>query len=120
MNDCTPRARYTQREAAKRAQAAEVEAARWKDPFTPLERWFSQLPSKWLEERCHCGSGKPLLYWSPEDGDGCEDCSGSLFVYIPEAVMYNVMDKFGITGDARAAIYAQIEKSRDKGAQDAA
>jgi hypothetical protein len=114
MSDCTPRRRYAEREAAEQAKAAAVEAARWKDPFTPLERWFSRLPNTFLEEKCHCGSGKPLLYWSPEDGDGCKDCAGSLHVYIPEAVMYNVMDKFGITGDVRAQVYAQIEKSREE------
>ncbi len=115
---CTPRRRVAEREAAERAaaekKAAEAEARRWKDPFTPLERWFTRLPNTELEERCHCGSGKPVVFWSPEDGSGCEDCRGSLFMYIPEAVMYNIMEKFGITGELRARIYAQIGQSRER------
>lgn len=112
MTACTPRRRYAERETAEQAAEAAKEAARWKDPYTPLERWFARLPNLALEEKCHCGSEKPVLFWSPEDGTGCDDCRASLFLYIPDAVMYNVMEKFGITGELRARIYEQIEKSR--------
>lgn len=109
---CTPRRRYTEREEAR--QAAEARVPAWKDPFTPLERWFSRLPCNELRAECHCGSGRPVLYWSPEDGTGCEDCRGSLFIYIPEAVVFNIAEKFGITGELRARIYAEVEQGRGK------
>lgn len=114
MAGCTPRRRYAERDAAARAEREAAETARWKDPYTLLERWFARLPNLDLAEECHCGSGKPVLYWSPGDGTGCEDCRGLIFSYIPDAVMYNVMEKFGITGELRARIYEQIEKSREE------
>lgn len=119
MAACTPRRRYADRDAAAREAAQAAEAARWKDPYTELERWFARLPNLALEEECDCGSGKPVLYWSREDGTGCGECAGPLhgFLYIPSAVMYNVMEKFGITGELRARIYEQIEQSRGRGQQ---
>lgn len=85
-----------------------IDAGKWKDPLTSLERWFTRLPNTEIENECHCRSGKPVVYWSPEDGTGCEDCSGSFFVYIPHAVMYNIMDKFGFPQELQRAIYDQV------------
>lgn len=75
------------------------EGPSWVDPMTPLERWFFNLPNASIREKCLCGSGKPVLYWSPDDGDGCEDCEGSMFVYIPVATMWNIVHKFGNSGE---------------------
>jgi hypothetical protein len=115
MGECTPRRRWAERDAAEKQKAAEAEARRWKDPLTPLERWFTRLPNLELGElgeQCSCGSGKPVLYWTQDDGSGCEDCCGAFGQYIPEAVMYHVMDKFGIPADVRKRVYAQVEEQR--------
>lgn len=86
-------------------------AVRRKDPYTPLERWFARLPNMSMHTKCHCGSGKPLVYWSPEEGDGCADCSreNMFLIYIPHAVMWNIMEKFGITDpETRERIFAMV------------
>jgi len=79
------------------------------DPFSEMERWFYNLPCRYLSNICHCGSGKPVLYWSPDDGTGCEDCRGSLFVYIPAATMYNIMNKFNFPPELQKAVYDQLD-----------
>lgn len=66
----------------------------WADPFTPLERWFSNLPNMGMERNCHCGSDLPVVYWSREEGTACRACRSSFHLYIPSAVIWNIMDKF--------------------------
>jgi len=84
--------------------------APYEDPMTPMERWMSRLPNTEMEEHCHCGSGKPVIYWSPDDGTCCEACRFSFAVYIPHAVMYNIMSKFGIPEELQEEIYRQVNE----------
>ncbi len=92
------------------------ETKRWVDPLTKTERWFSRLPCRYIKSECYCGSGKPELYWSPEDGTGCEDCKSSFHSYIPTATMFNIMDKFDFPLELRTKIYALVNPDeKEKG-----
>jgi hypothetical protein len=66
----------------------------YKNPFTDLERWFYNLPNMGMWPKCQCGSGKPEVYWMPEDGTACRECKSSFHIYIPSAVLWNIVDKF--------------------------
>jgi hypothetical protein len=79
--------------------------------YTDLERWFSRLPNIEMSDTCHCGSGYPVVYWSPDDGTCCRECKFSLAVYIPYAVMYNILYKFNIelSPEERKELYAMLD-----------
>jgi len=85
--------------------------------YLPLERWFLRLPNRSMEDKCGCGSGKPVVYWSPEDGSSCEDCRHSLSVYIPAAVMWNILDHFQVQlpDEERARLAAVTDDPRRTG-----
>lgn len=83
--------------------------------MTPLERWFSRLPNMAMETECHCGSGKPVIYWSPEESSACEDCKHCYSIYIPDAVMYNIGEKFGFPEELKRQIRERIEEERNGG-----
>lgn len=85
------------------------------DPLNEMERWFFNLPSKYLERNCHCGSGKPVLYWSPDDGTGCNECAGYLFAYIPSAVVYNIVEKFGLPDEIAKLMYDKANSGDSEG-----
>ena len=90
--------------ASRKRRKADIQGT-WTDPFNPIERWFSHLPNMSLREDCHCGSLLPVIYWSPEEGTGCDKCRNSFQIYSPQAVMYNIMDKFNIPRDLAEKIY---------------
>lgn len=85
--------------------------SRWVDPHTEMERWFSYLPNRDMEDNCHCGSGLAVTYWSPEDGTACRQCKAYLHIYIPSAVIWNVLEHFDIpmTPEDRGKLFAALE-----------
>jgi hypothetical protein len=92
------------------------DAERWADPLSPLERWFTRLPNTEMEDAsCQCGSGLPVVYWSPEDGTACRKCRASCHIYIPEAVMWNFLEKFGIevSPEDRTTLFALVADPAD-------
>jgi hypothetical protein len=85
----------------------------YKDPFSPIERWFSLLPCRWLERECHCGSGKPILYWNREEGSGCDDCTGFFHISIVEATVWNFCEKFQLSPEVEKEISDKLKKMRE-------
>lgn len=80
------------------------------DPLSPIERWFSRLPSRYLENECHCGSGKPVLYWHREEGTGCEDCyDPGYMTEIVRATIWNFCHKFDLSKEVQDEIWRKYE-----------
>ena len=89
---------------------------KWVDPFTPLQRWFFRLPCNSLARECHCGSGKPTIYWSPEDGTGCVDCAKDTFLLgdACSATIWNFMEKFDLSREVRDEIWTKFNKMQEE------
>lgn len=95
----------------RKKQKPVVKPARWIDPLSPIERWFSYLPCKWIEDECHCGSRKPVLYWHREEGTGCEDCHDpTIMVSIVESTIWNFIYKFDLSKEAKDEIWRKYKE----------
>lgn len=83
---------------------AAIETKKWIDPFTEFERWLYQTPIRFMEDTCSCGSNLPVLWWSPDGDSACFNCKGSLMVYIPEAMLWNLCNKLKLSSAASAEL----------------